>query len=79
MEDVKSPRMKRVDEFLKLRGSRGATTKELEDYCGVAAARDYVRRLRQHGRQIETREEGTNANGARVVRYVLPEPKEMLF
>lgn len=69
MKDMKSPRMQRVHEYLVAHGS--ATTKELEDQCQVASARDYIRRLRDHGIQIQTIEEGTNRNGARVVRYAL--------
>lgn len=77
---MKSPRMERVLALLRSRGNAGATTKEIEDHCGVAAARDYVRRLRDAGHSINTVEEGTNKNGARVVRYViswvkLPKPE----
>lgn len=66
---LKSPRAKRVLEYLTMHLS--ATTKEIEDMCQVAAARDYIRRLRDHGVKIQTVEEGLNKNGARVVRYKL--------
>jgi hypothetical protein len=66
---LKSPRLQKVLDYLTLNLS--ATTKELEDKCGVASARDYVRRLRDHGLSIQTIEEGINANGCRVVRYKL--------
>lgn len=66
---LKSPRLQRVYDYLELNLS--ATTKELEDKCGVASARDYIRRLRDHGCTIQTIEEGTSNTGARIVRYKL--------
>lgn len=69
MIDLKSPRLKRVYEYLSLHLS--ATTKELEDKCCVASARDYIRRLRDRGVLIQTIEEGTSETGARIVRYQL--------
>lgn len=64
---LKSPRLQRVYDYLTLNIS--ATTKEIEDKCCVASARDYIRRLRDHGVNIQTIEEGINQNGCRVVRY----------
>ena len=64
---LKSPRARRVLEFLRTRGS--ATTKEIEDHCQVAAARDWVRRLRDKGFPIRTVERGFNDSGARIVSY----------
>lgn len=64
---LKSPRLQRVYDYLTLNIS--ATTKEIEDRCCVASARDYIRRLRDHGVNIQTIEEGVNHNGCRVVRY----------
>lgn len=74
-EDLNSQRLRKVAEYLELNLS--ATTKELEDKCGVAAARDYVRRLRDHGWPIETVELGKSESGARVVLYrlILEPPK----
>lgn len=69
MMEFKSPRLERVYQYLTLNLS--ATTKEIEDKCGVASARDYIRRLRDHGLTIQTIEEGTSATGARIVRYRL--------
>jgi hypothetical protein len=69
MLEFKSPRLTRVFEYLNLHLS--ATTKEIEDKCCVASARDYVRRLRDHGVAIQTIEEGTSPTGARIVRYRL--------
>ncbi len=69
LEDLKSPRLKRVYEYLSLHLS--ATTKEIEDKCCVASARDYIRRLRDHGIKIQTIEEGVSETGARIVRYKL--------
>lgn len=66
---LKSPRLQRVYDYLTLNLS--ATTKEIEDKCGVASARDYIRRLRDHGLSIQTIEEGTSQTGARIVRYKL--------
>lgn len=63
----KSERLQGVYDYLTLHLS--ATTKELEDKCCVASARDYIRRLRDHGVNIQTIEEGTSATGCRVVRY----------
>lgn len=78
-EKLKSPRLRKVAEYLSLNLS--ATTKELEDKCGVAAARDYVRRLRDHGWNIETVELGKSETGCRVVMYRLimdpPKPAQM--
>lgn len=75
IEELKSPRLRKVAEYLELNLS--ATTKELEDKCGVAAARDYVRRLRDHGWPIETVELGKSETGCRVVMYrmILEPPK----
>jgi hypothetical protein len=64
---LKSPRLQRVYDYLTLHIS--ATTKEIEDKCCVASARDYIRRLRDHGMNIQTIEEGFSQTGARVVRY----------
>jgi len=64
---LKSPRLQRVYDYLTLNIS--ATTKEIEDKCGVASARDYIRRLRDHGVNIQTVEEGMSSTGARIVRY----------
>lgn len=66
---LKSPRLQRVFDYLTLNLS--ATTKEIEDKCCVASARDYIRRLRDHGMAIQTIEEGTSQTGARIVRYKL--------
>ena len=71
---MKSPRMRAVHEYLLLNGS--ATTKELETACGVASARDYIRRLRDRGIHIMTIEEGQSKGGARIVRYKLIEPPQ---
>ena len=67
--EFKSPRLERVYNYLALNIS--ATTKELEDKCQVASARDYIRRLRDHGYAIQTIEDGTSETGARIVRYKL--------
>jgi len=69
LDGLKSPRLRRVYEYLSIHLS--ATTKELEDECCVASARDYIRRLRDHGCVIRTEEEGTSPTGARIVRYRL--------
>ena len=66
---LKSPRMERVLAVLQQYAT--PSTKEIEDRAGVCAARDYVRRLRDKGYLIERIEEGTNENGARVVRWKL--------
>ena len=66
---LRSPRLQRVYDYLTLNLS--ATTKEIEDKCCVASARDYIRRLRDHGISIQTIEEGTSQTGARIVRYKL--------
>ncbi len=67
----KSALLKRVYEFLIWRGERGATTYEINENCNVASARDYVRRLRDHGLNIETKEMPRSDSGARVVKYTL--------
>ena len=69
LDDLRSPRLRRVYQYLSINLS--ATTKELEDKCQVASARDYIRRLRDHGLNIQTIEEGTSETGARIVRYRL--------
>ena len=68
---MRSPRMRDVLALLMLRGPEGATTKEIADLCHVASARDYIRRLRDHGNPISTVEAGTSKAGARIVRYIL--------
>lgn len=78
-DDFKSPRLRRVFEYLSIHLS--ATTKEIEDKCCVASARDYIRRLRDHGMKIQTIEEGNSPTGARIVRYRLmleaPKPEQL--
>lgn len=69
MKEFKSPRLERVYKYLCLHGK--GTTKELEDKCGVASARDYVRRLRDRGMNIKTIELGMSEQGARIVQYAL--------
>lgn len=75
IDDLRSPRLRRVYEYLTL--NLYATTKEIEDKCCVASARDYVRRLRDHGMKIQTIERGTSPTGARIVEYrvILEAPK----
>lgn len=75
LDDLKSPRLRRVYEYLSL--NLAATTKEIEDKCCVASARDYIRRLRDHGMNIQTVELGISQTGARIVQYrlVLEPPK----
>lgn len=76
---LKSPRLQRVYDYLTK--NLCATTKEIEDKCCVASARDYIRRLRDHGLRIETIEQGVSATGARIVLYKLlldpPRPKQL--
>lgn len=74
-DELKSPRLQRVYDYLTLNLS--ATTKEIEDKCCVASARDYIRRLRDHGMNIQTVELGTSETGARIVQYrlILEPPK----
>lgn len=78
-DDLRSPRLQRVYDYLMLNLS--ATTKEIEDKCCVASARDYIRRLRDHGLNIQTIEQGTSETGARIVLYRLvldpPKPAQM--
>lgn len=78
-ESLKSPRLLRVYDYLTLHLS--ATTKEIEDKCCVASARDYIRRLRDHGLNIQTIEGGTSETGARIVIYRLtleaPKPVQL--
>lgn len=69
LENLKSPRLQRVFDYLTR--NRSATTKEIEDKCCVASARDYIRRLRDHGLKIQTIEQGTSETGARIVLYRL--------
>lgn len=66
---LKSPRLQRVYDYLT--HNLSATTKEIEDKCCVASARDYIRRLRDHGVKIQTIEKGTSDTGARIVLYRL--------
>lgn len=77
--DLKSPRLLRVYDYLTL--NLYATTKEIEDKCCVASARDYIRRLRDHGVPIQTIERGTSETGARIVEYRLvlevPKPRQL--
>lgn len=64
---MKSERMVRVLECLKAHPA--PSTKEIEDWAQVAAARDYIRRLRDAGHRIETID--SHVNGVRIVRYKL--------
>ena len=68
---MKSPRMERVLALLKERGSRGATGMDITDIGFVVSPRDYIRRLRAHGHDIQTIEDGFTPTGGRIVRYVL--------
>ena len=67
--EITSPRMERVLQVLI--ENAAPSTKEIEDKANVAAARDWIRRLRDKGFKIETIEEGYNESGARIVRYRL--------
>lgn len=59
--------MERVLECLKAHAA--PSTKEIEDWACVAAARDHIRRLRDKGHRIETLDSWVN--GVRIVRYKL--------
>ncbi len=48
------------------------STKEIEDRANVAAARDWIRRLRDKGHKITMTEKWIN--GARVCRYTWHQP-----
>ena len=62
----------KVLSFLTARGLRGATGIEIEETCWpIVGVRDYVRRLRDKGYKIETREEPRTEKNCRVVKYVL--------
>ena len=64
---MKSERMSRV--LAVLESHPMISTKEIEDMAKVAAARDYVRRLREKGYIIEMVEKWVD--GCRICRYTL--------
>lgn len=66
-----TPQQERVLNVLK--AHRKPSTIEIGNEARVAGVRDYVRRLRQAGYDIETHD--GRENGVRVVRYELHTPK----
>jgi hypothetical protein len=72
---LNSPRVKEILAHLESKGEVGATTLELKDALVGTRPSSDVSELRAclagSGRWIETKFEGTNANGKRVHRYIL--------
>ena len=68
----KSPRLKRVLAFLRERGERGATGREIVHRCDVTGL-EAVRELRANGFMIDAKYERMTEGGAFVWRYKLVE------
>ena len=64
-----SERLQKVLDFLKNRGTEGATTMEIVKGCGVCAVNSIIAELRQNGYTITCKQ--GNVDGARVARYKL--------
>ena len=66
-----SRRLKRVLNWLKDKGTLGATTRELIDGTGFCAINSIVSELRASGISVDCRCEGVSGEGARIYRYTL--------
>lgn len=68
-----SSRLQKLDVFLRLRGSRGATSIEITDLLRAAAASTDVselrKNLRRHGEDVVCTPEGKTADGRKIYRY----------
>jgi hypothetical protein len=68
-----SPRLRKVYEFLRARGGRGATTFEIIRACQVCAVNSIISELRHNGLGIDCKDEGLNDQRSHVFRYTLVE------
>jgi len=68
-----SDRHKRVLRFLRERGPRGATTREISRTCEVYGLSATISELRANNYQIDCRYERETENGRKVHRYFLVE------
>jgi predicted metal-dependent TIM-barrel fold hydrolase len=69
-----SPRLQRVLSLLRVRGSQGATTREIVEHANVCAVNSVISELRTAGVTIQCRMEARSAGGASIYRYWLAPP-----
>ena len=58
-------------EFLQERGTSGATTAEVCEYCGTLNAATCVSELRHSGYNVVCKREGISEEGRRIYRYYM--------
>lgn len=66
-----SPRLQRVLSYLRVKGSGGATTREIIQATGTCAVNSVISELRDAGIPISCKPDGTTPDGGRVFRYSL--------
>jgi hypothetical protein len=83
---LKSPRLKRVFDYLRGRGLSGATTWEIQQACMVVAASTCVSEINANlnkaksGILIKCKQDGVTVDGAKVYRYrVMPTNSQEIF
>lgn len=69
-----SPRLQRVLSFLRIRGSQGATTREIVEHADVCAVNSIISELRTAGIEVHCKMDGRSPSGASVYRYSLMQP-----
>jgi phage-related protein len=77
-----SPRLQSIVDFLRRRGSQGATTWEICQECRALNVSTYASEIRANGYVITTAEESSSEGGRKVFRYVLvaePQPQQLLI
>jgi hypothetical protein len=67
----KSPRLRRLLEFMIECGSQGATTKEIDRKAEIMAVGTAIGELRRNGCEINCHFQGRTLQGSSVFRYVL--------
>lgn len=66
-----SPRLQRVLAFLRIRGSQGATTREIIEHADVCAVNSIIEELRENGLRIDGAYDPRAASGVKAFRYRL--------
>ena len=69
----KSERLQRIYRLLRVRGSAGATTREIDRECDTVCVHTGIAELKANGKKIVTKRERETLTGRTVFRYVLEE------
>ena len=68
---LETPRLKKLLDYLRLRGTQGATTMDIALACATTRASSDVSEARANGVEIMVIDEGLNENGRRITRFIL--------